>query len=541
MANLTLFKSAPAGRVAPSADVFNSAGGRAYSVSPKETLAQYVVTGCLGATFYASDEEQLDTVLKLAEGLDPEFVARAAIYGRRSAFMKDSPALLLAHLMTRGDRGRDAFKAAFSRVIDNPKMMRTFVQIVRSGKTGRKSFGTAPKKEIERWFADRTDEQLIRATGDKPSIADVVKMVHPTPANEERAVTYAWLVGKKYDLEKANPLLREFEEWKKDPSRPIPDMPFLMLTAASLTEKQWVEIARSASWTTTRMNLNTFQRHGVFKDPANVKMVAEKLRSEADILRSKVFPYQLLISYKHTEGVPMEIQNALQDAMEIATRNVPSFEGKKIALFPDVSGSMSSPVTGSRKGATSKATCREVAALITATLLRKNPDAIVYPFYEQVVRLRFNPRDSVMTIAQQIANCPTGGTNCSAPLRALNHEKEKVDLVVFASDNESWMDSNVVLNSFTSGRTSSPTEAMIEWEALRVRSPKAKMVCIDLAPNGTRQAPTREDILNVGGFSDEVFTLMSEFVRGSGRDGWVKKIESVSLFPEKDPIVSPAL
>ena len=536
MANKKLFASASAGRVAPMADTINSAGGIAYKAGPKEALAQYVATGCLGATFYASAEEQLDEILKIASAVDPEFVAKAAVYGRRSAFMKDAPALLLAHLTMRGPDGLAALKASFNRVIDNPKMLRTFVQIMRSGKVGRKSLGTAPKKLIEAWFEARSDVQLFRATGDKPSLADVIKMVHPKPSNEARKALYAYLIGRKYDLAACDALVQEYEAWKKDPSRPVPDVPFLMLTNATLSKSQWASIARSANWQTARMNLNTFLRHGVFEDKAMIKLIAAKLRDESEIARARVFPYQLLIAYRHTSGVPMEIQSALQDAMEIATKNVPMIEGD-VAVFPDVSGSMASPVTGQRGSATTQVACRDVAALVAATILRRNPSARVLPFKEEVVKMRFNPKDSIVTIADQIAKIGPGGTNCSAPLRSLNHEKAKADLIVYVSDNESWMDPHVVHNPYTSGHTSSPTATMVEWEAFRARSPKAKMVCIDLAPNGSRQAPTREDILNVGGFSDEVFTLMSEFHKGSGRDHWVRKIESASFDRAPAPVV----
>lgn len=531
MANRALFKSAAAGRTPPIADIFNSAGGLAYSASAKETLAQYVATGCLGSTFYASDEEQLDKILELAKGLDPEYVAKVALYARRSAFMKDTPALLLAHLTTRGPTGLAALKAAFPLVLDNPKMVRTFVQIMKSGKVGRKSFGTAPKKLIEAWFAARSDAQLIRATGDKPSIADVVKMVHPKPATDARKETYAWLVGKKFDLEKADSLLQEYEAWKKDPSRPVPDVPFLMLTNTKLSKEQWKAIARTASWQTVRMNLNTFMRHGVFEDSETVKLLADRLRDPKEIARARVFPYQLLVAYRHTTDVPMPLKIALQDALDVATANVPAFEGT-VAVFPDVSGSMDSPVTGNRKGATTVVKCRDVAALVAATILRRNPEAIVLPFKEDIVRLNINPRDSVVTIAEQIAKCGSGGTNCSAPLKAINHQKRKIDTVIYVSDNESWMDTKVALNQFVTGHTSSATATMVEWEALRARNPKAKMVCIDLAPNGSRQAPTREDILNVGGFSDEVFTIMTEFAKGSGKDHWVKKIEALTFEPK---------
>lgn len=534
MANQKLFGSSARGRTAPAADTINEAGGLAYRASSQEALAQYVATGCLGATFYANAEEQLGEILKLASAVSPEFVAKAAVYGRRSAFMKDAPALLLAHLTMRGPAGLAALKGAFPSVIDNPKMLRTFVQIMRSGTIGRKSLGSAPKALVKAWFDTRSDAQLFRATGDKPSLADVIKMVHPTPQNAARKALYALLVGKKYDLDACDALIREFEAWKADPSRPVPDVPFLMLTSAQLGKAQWAAIARSASWQTVRMNLNTFQRHGVFEDKAMIKLLADKLCDEESIAKARVFPYQLLVAYRNTSGVPTEIQNALQDAMEIATRNVPVIEGT-VAVFPDVSGSMDSPVTGARGSATTKVMCRDVAALVAATILRRNPTARVIPFKEDVVSLRINPKDSIVTIADKIAKCGSGGTNCSAPLRHLNAEKAQADLLVYVSDNESWMDPSVQLNPYVSGYTSSPTGTMAEWEKFRVRNPRAKLACIDLAPNGSRQAPTRPDILNVGGFSDEVFTLLSEFYKGSGANHWVRKIEGISLTRDAAP------
>ncbi len=120
--------------------------------------------------------------------------------------------------------------------------------------------------------------------------------------------------------------------------------------------------------------------------------------------------------------MPPTIREALQDAMEIAIQNVPRIEGK-VYVCPDVSGSMHSPVTGVRKGATTAVRCIDVAALVAAAVLRKNPQAEVIPFESDVVRVNLNPRDSVMTNAQRLASLPCGGTNCSAPLRHLNDRK----------------------------------------------------------------------------------------------------------------------
>lgn len=57
--------------------------------------------------------------------------------------------------------------------------------------------------------------------------------------------------------------------------------------------------------------------------------------------------------------------------MEIATMNVPRIDGQ-VRVLLDVSGSMHGALTGYRKGATSMVRCLDVAALIAASILRKN-------------------------------------------------------------------------------------------------------------------------------------------------------------------------
>src|SRR5580658_4129436 len=181
MANKALFNSTP-GKFIPAADAINEAGGLAYKLSPKAALAQYAATGCLNATFYASAREQLKNILNLCShpDVEPEFIARVALYARSQAHMKDLPALLCAALSVLGP---GLLAEVFDRVIDDGKMLRNFVQIMRSGTVGRKSLGTLPKRLVQAWFEKRTDEQVFRASvGNDPSVADVIRMIHPKPA-----------------------------------------------------------------------------------------------------------------------------------------------------------------------------------------------------------------------------------------------------------------------------------------------------------------------------------------------------------------------
>src|SRR6188768_4004394 len=182
--------------------------------------------------------------------------------------------------------------------------------------------------------------------------------------------------------------------------------------------------------------------------------------------------------------------------------------------------SMSRPITGHRKGSSTAMRCIDGAALVAAAILRQNRSAEVIPFEQKVVtHLSLNARDSVMTNAQKLASIGGGGTDCSAPLAHLNQRKAKGDLVVFVSDNESWVDAR-----------RGSTAVMNEWQVFKSRNPGARLACLDFVPNATTQAAERQDILNIGGFSDSVFDLLALFAAGRlNANHWVGVIEAVEL------------
>jgi 60 kDa SS-A/Ro ribonucleoprotein len=519
MANKSLFVSTK-GAFLLKADARNHEGAPAYAMKPRHKLAQLAVTGALNATFYASAQAQMTEVLAAARDVDVSFIAKTAVYARERGYMKDMPALLIALLSTLESK---EFPAAFRKVIDNGKMLRNFVQIMRSGAVGRKSLGTRPKKLVQAWLENASDIEILRAAvGQAPSLADVIKMVHPKAATASREALYGYLIGKPHDVKALPELVKAFEAFKRDPSLTPPDVPFQMLTALPLTKEHWAAVGRKGGWHMLRMNLNTFARHGAFEVPGFAKDAALRLQSAEAIRRARVFPYQLMMAYAMADkGVPAKVREALQDAMEIAIANVPVIEGQ-VVVCPDVSGSMSSPVTGQRKGATTSVRCIDVAALVAAAFLRTNGQAQVIPFEQRVVGVNLNRRDSVMTNAARLARIGGGGTNCSAPIIKLVKEKAKVDLVVIVSDNESWVDAPK--------RGGRGTGLMQDWERLKTLNPQAKLVCIDIQPYGTVQATDRPDILNVGGFSDAVFEAVANFAKGeTGATHWVSEIEKIEL------------
>ena len=100
------------------------------------------------------------------------------------------------------------------------------------------------------------------------------------------------------------------------------------------------------------------------------------------------------------------------------------------------------------------------------------------------------------------------------------------------SDNESWVYAN---RAFAYG-THGSTGVMTEWQAFvknqsRLQSGNIsgpKLVCINIQPYGSTQAPERSDILNIGGFSDAVFNVVASY-RADDTNRLVAEVEAVTL------------
>ena len=171
-------------------------------------------------------------MLELCADLDAEFIAKTAVFCRERGFMKDMPALLCAVLSV---KDRVLLERVFPRVIDNAKMLRNFVQIMRSGAVGRKSLGSAPKRLVREWLDARDPAALFKANvGQDPSLTDIVKMVHPKPKDAAREALFGYFIGREHTVDALPDVVRNFEAFKNsesDHKGDIPDVPFQMLTA----------------------------------------------------------------------------------------------------------------------------------------------------------------------------------------------------------------------------------------------------------------------------------------------------------------------
>lgn len=493
-------------------------GTAACALGPRESLAQLAMTGCLSTTWYADADTQTDALLAACGAVDPNFVARTALYAREHGFMKDTPVLLLAYLSVHAPQVAEPL---FARLISNAGHLRSYVQVLRSGRLGKRSLGSRAKRWVQTWLEQASDELLVAGlVGNAPSLADVIRMAHPRAASIERSAFYAHAIGKPTRDHLLPEGLQALARFRADATQAVPAVPFQMLTDLPLTTAHWCAIAARASWSMTRMNLNTFARHGVFKVDGMTERLARRLVDPSLIRKARAFPYQLFAAYQAAQGVPREIREALRKASEIAAGSLPRM-ADSLAIAIDVSGSMESPISGIHRGASSVMRCVDVAGVIAASLLKRHPQARVLPFAE-AVRPWAPPREpGVLETAAALTRLLGGGTAISAPLQRLVQMDEAPDLTILISDNQSWAEAQ-----WGNGGTA----ATNAWMKLRRRNPKAKLVCLDLQPYAHTQVADREGVLNIGGFSDAVFPVIQRFAEhGRGGGHWAREIDRIRL------------
>lgn len=275
MANKNLFKTSP-GQYTPNTNTVNEAGGVAYKLSDAHALAQFACTGCFNGTYYVSAQDQLATVKKLLPNVDPELIAKVAVYSHEKSFMKDMPAFLCAHLAVRSP---ELLKKVFHRVVTNGKMLRNFAQILRSGELGRKSFGSVSKKLMQEWFRNKNSYNIfVNSIGNDPSLADVMRMVHPKPETPEKAALFAYLMGAEkhdgklvvfgknhktkeqtifyqHDWELLPDIVKLYENYKANGGDIPKGVPFEFLDSLGLGKEEWTEVAKSMTWQQDRKSV----------------------------------------------------------------------------------------------------------------------------------------------------------------------------------------------------------------------------------------------------------------------------------------------
>lgn len=483
---------------APLARSRNREGYPAWDRPVEEQYVQTLLTNSLGQTYYASQDQLLQEAGEVHRAMlaeDPAFAARALPYARQHGYMRLQPVFGLALL---SQVAGPHFEEAFDGVVLIPNDLMDFMSIVRSLRGG--EGGRRIKRLAGRWLADNLDEYwAIKYGGDKSSgysLADLIRTVHPNTG--EARPLFDWLLGKEADLS-GLPQVAAFERLKRaatDGERVAAiregRLPHEVVTPfAGGSRAVWEALVPNLPVFALVRHLQALERHGVLDGAREI--VEQRLTDPQTILASKMFPFRFLTALERVR-TPW-VADALRAAADLALENIPEIRGRT-AVFVDRSGSMAGNYVWT-------------AALFGIALMRKaGLNGRLLLFDTAVEEFAVSARDTIVSQAERIQ--AGGGTDTSAPLRQLLHERYRADNLILITDEQQ--------------NAGAPFYGVL-GEYRRKVNPEVRVYIIDVSPYRNALTPTNdartwyvygwsEQVLNFIALSTRGWKTMAEAIRG---------------------------
>ena len=511
----------------PETKTKNLAGGIAYKESNKLALASLLVTSFLTNKAYESEEQitkRLETLYKALLSEDKTFFAKAAIYARDKFHLRSISHLaasMVGEGINVGDYSLEDKKWLanfFSKIIMRGDDITEIISAYKArpnsfkSKVGRVQLTEVMKKGFSNALGRMDSYQIAKYKSDnkETSMIDAVRMSHAKTTKKNKEALAELVAG----------TLKNTETWEAKQS------------AAGQVAKEYtdetqkaeaVKEAKKVAWSEFVAKGDKIEYMALLRNLRNILSQADEdtitkaleLVSNPDLIaKSKQLPFRFLTALIEVGKVSSrrDVIEALNKALEYSVANVPVFPGKT-AILVDVSGSMGHRCCSS----VSDINVDTVAGIFAAALFKKNDSRIVL-FGSRVFDEKFNPADSIGTLAEK-CHARNSGTNIGAAIDSL---KESFDRIIILSDMQTWGENMNGWGYYIEGET---TNKAFRRYAKKY-NPNVNLYTFDLTGNGTIQFPER-NVFAVAGLSDHTFDIMSKMEEDKAY--MVHEIESIEL------------
>ncbi len=491
----------------------------AYSLPIEERYVQTLMTNTFGQTFYADPKKLAADAGAIHDEMlakDPSFAAKALVYARQKGFMRTSPIFGLVKLAS---VDRAEFAKAFNGVILTPNDLSDFTTILKSVRKG--EGGRAVKRAAGDWLVrtlgkqatedDEKDGQYwaikygAEKASDAYSLKDMIQTYHPRAGRKVELFDYLMGGRRKSVKDGARDMggvnfgkLSQIEQFELLKSAENDEMKIQAITLGRLPHEVTTSFAGSnkAIWSAIvpnmpifalLRNLATLERHGVLEE--NRKLIEEKFTNPEVISKSKILPFRFVEARKHVKA-PWA-QDALRDALELSFDAIPDIPGRTVVAL-DRSGSMGSFIS--------------TAAVFGVCLMKKakNNGRFIL-FDDKADEVPVSMRDSILTQAESIH--VRGGTNHSVVIDKLLREKDRVDQIVYITDEAQ--------------NTGTPLMRKIE-EYRKTVNKQTKLFIVDVAPYQGSLVPGDRQTFHIFGWSDQVLQFI-----GLSAEGWGSQVKAI--------------
>ena len=535
------------------AQVPNSAGGFAWAVDNFTRLERFLILGCEGGSYYASERKLTKENAKAVESCIAQdglrTVKTIVEISKGGRAPKNDPALFaLALCAAKGDpKTREAALAALPAVARIGTHLFHFAEYVQTFR----GWGRGLRQAVADWYiekpVDKLAYQLVKyQSRDQWSHRDLLRLSHAKPKNADQNQAFKWAVkgeatifvarGEKAPLD----IIFAFEQAKaQDVNTAVGLLRVCHLieqhgltremvpTEALAKAEVWEALLQKMPMTAMIRNLATMTRVGLLApNSEGTRHVLKALADIEAVQKSRVHPIQVLtalMTYKAGRGqrgsntwTPVQpVVTALDEAFYLAFQNVPK-TGLRWYLGLDVSGSMNSGEVAGVLGLTP----RMAAAAMAMVTMRSEASHFVAGFTEGsgrsqwsgrfggrygagISELKLTPKMLLDDVAAYTNELPFGGTDCALPMIDALERKMPVDVFVIYTDSETW------------AWDIHPTQALAQYR--QKMGVAAKLIVVGMVANDfTIADPNDAGMLDVVGFDSAAPAVISNFASGRG-------------------------
>lgn len=282
-------------------------------------------------------------------------------------------------------------------------------------------------------------------------------------------------------------------------------------TALFGSKEIWATLLETMPMEALLRNLGKLTQIGVVAD--KYKEIAARFSNQEEVIKARIHPIKVLIAskvYRIGHGdlgslswTPnMFVLVAMTQLYKLSYGTITP-TGKRIMVALDVSGSMSSPVLGSKI-----LTCRDATIAMALLYLETEKNVNVVAFSDGLTDLSVpfsrNQLTRGMTIDQALSatsGMAFSGTDCVLPIKHAIEKKLHVDAFIIMTDNETYAPNE------------HPQSALVRYRALT--GIQAKLIVIGMTGNCfTIADPNDKNTLNLAGFDTSTPEIASMFLRG---------------------------
>lgn len=486
----------------------NHEGALAYKMSPELELYSAVCTSTLSPQFYTPNTENtLNRIRDLIKQVSPDFVAKLAVYAREDMHLRSIPLVLVVELakVSTPEYTNGLISSVTERVIQRPDEITEILgyYAMANNRAGSKKLGKLSnqlKKGISASFHKFNEYQFSKYNRKTDiRLRDALFLTHPKPKDNNEKELFRKI---------AEDTLEAPDTWEVKMSEAG------KADTEVTTKKQvWEDMIDSGKFGFMAMLRNL--RNIIEADVSirHIEKVCDKLSNRDNVIKSKQFPFRFLSAYRmiinnshKNSSIEPLVMAALEMAMVHSAENIPMFEGQKIKIASDVSGSMWSKIS-------EKSTIEMYdIGIVLSMLLQHRCQKVITGIFGTSYLEQELPKNNILANSMKMSDLSRKvgwATNGHLIIEDAINKRQDLDRIMIFTDLQMWDCSS--LYDTTSHRSSIKKA----WSTYKKMYPKCKLYIFDLAGYGTSPLSIRDNDVNlIAGWSNDIFNIMSNIENG---------------------------